>query len=108
MSIPIAVKGSQVVQLTRSKESEEMPSPGVWVLNCYTKLERIHEKLWEQPLLATAFPVGTAIAGVVAVGVVAKSGYDAYVIIKKPQQLLILLVILVILPNRLPIQEFCT
>ena len=30
-------------------------------------------------MLAAAFPVGTAIAGAVAVGVVAKSGYDAYV-----------------------------
>ena len=30
-------------------------------------------------LLATAFPVGTIIAGVIATGVVVKSGYDAYV-----------------------------
>ena len=30
-------------------------------------------------LLATAFPVGTAIAGAIAIGVVAKSGYDSHV-----------------------------
>ena len=36
-------------------------------------------------LLATAFPAGTIIAGAIATGVVAKSGYDAHVN-KKPTQ----------------------
>lgn len=45
-------------------------------------LHKIKKNPWKTvgtALLATAFPVGTAIAGAVAVGVVAKSGYDAYV-----------------------------
>ena len=49
------------------------------MLNCYIKLKRIHGKLWGQLLLATAFPAGTVISGAIAAGVVAKSGYDAYV-----------------------------
>ncbi len=45
-------------------------------------LHKIKKNPWKTlgtVLLATAFPVGTAIAGAIAVGVVAKSGYDAYV-----------------------------
>ena len=45
-------------------------------------LHKIKKNPWKTAgtaLLAAAFPVGTAIAGAVAVGVVAKSGYDAYV-----------------------------
>ena len=79
MSLPIAVKGSQVVQLPRSKESEEMSSPRGMGAELLHKIRKNPWKTLGTALLATAFPVGTAIAGAVAVGVVAKSGYDAYV-----------------------------
>ena len=78
MSVPIAVKGSQVVQLPRSKESEEMPSPRSMGAELLHKIRKNPWKTLGTALLATAFPAGTVIAGAIAVGVVAKSGYDAY------------------------------
>ena len=78
MSVPIAVKGSQVVQLPRSKESEEMPSPRGMGAELLHKIRKNPWKTLGTALLATAFPAGTVIAGAIAVGVVAKSGYDAY------------------------------
>ena len=44
-------------------------------------LHKIRKNPWKTlgtALFATAFPAGTVIAGAIAVGVVAKSGYDAY------------------------------
>jgi len=43
-----------------------LPQEG-WVLNCYIKLKNPWKTVGTA-LLATAFPVGTAIAGAVAVG----------------------------------------
>lgn len=79
MSVPIAVKGSQVVQPPRSKEFEEMPPPRGMGAELLHKIKKNPWKTLGTALLATAFPAGTAIAGAIAVGVVAKSGYDAYV-----------------------------
>ena len=79
MSVPIAVKGSQVVQSPRPKEFEEMPPPRGMGAELLHKIKKNPWKTLGTALLATAFPAGTVIAGVIAVGVVAKSGYDAHV-----------------------------
>ena len=77
MSAPIALKGSQVVQPTQPKELEEKSPPRGMGAELLHKIKKNPWKTLGTALLATAFPVGTAIAG--AVGVVAKSGYDAHV-----------------------------
>jgi hypothetical protein len=78
MSVPIAVKGSQVVQSPRPKEFEEMPPPRGMGAELLHKIKKNPWKTLGTALLATAFPAGTVIAGAIAVGVVAKSGYDSY------------------------------
>ena len=79
MSVPIAVKRGQVVQSPRPKEFEEMPPPRGMGAELLHKIKKNPWKTLGTALLATAFPAGTVIAGAIAVGVVAKSGYDAYV-----------------------------
>jgi hypothetical protein len=78
MSVPIAVKGSQVVQSPRPKEFEEMPPPRGMGAELLHKIKKNPWKTLGTALLATAFPAGTVIAGAIAVGVVAESGYDSY------------------------------
>jgi len=78
MSVPIAVKGSQVVQSPRPKEFEEMPPPRGMGAELLHKIKKNPWKTLGTALLATAFPAGTVIAGAIAVGVVAKSSYDSY------------------------------
>ena len=78
MSVPIAVKGSQVVQPPQPKELEEISPPRGMGAELLHKIKKNPWKTLGTVLLATAFPAGTVIAGAIAAGVVAKSGYDAY------------------------------
>jgi hypothetical protein len=78
MSVPIALKGSQVVQPTQPKELEEKSPPRGMGAELLHKIKKNPWKTLGTVLLATAFPAGTVIAGAIAAGVVIKSGYDAY------------------------------
>jgi hypothetical protein len=78
MSVPIALKGSQVVQPPQSKELEEISPPRGMGGELLHKIKKNPWKTLGTVLLATAFPAGTVIAGAIAAGVIAKSGYDAY------------------------------
>ncbi len=78
MTVPIALKGSQVVQPPQSKELKEISPPrGMGAELLHT----IKKNPWKTlgTVFATAFPAGTVIAGAIAAGVVIKSGHDAYV-----------------------------
>ena len=79
MSVPIAsLKGRQVVQPPQPKELEEISPPRGMGAELLHKIKKNPWKTLGTVLLATAFPAGTVIAGAIAAGVVAKSGYDAY------------------------------
>ena len=79
MSVPIALKGSQVVQPPQPKELEEISPPRGMGAELLHKIKKNPWKTLGTVLLATAFPAGTVIAGTIAAGVVIKSGHDAYV-----------------------------
>ncbi len=79
MTVPIALKGSQVVQPPQSKELKEISPPRGMGAELLHKIKKNPWKTLGTVLLATAFPAGTVIAGAIAAGVVIKSGHDAYV-----------------------------
>ncbi len=63
----------------KPKELEEISPPRGMGAELLHKIKKNPWKTLGTVLLATAFPAGTVISGAIAAGVVAKSGYDAYV-----------------------------